>query len=183
VSIPSVPTYDALTLQELPRHTDDGLPIEFDPNRRGSGALAPGHTLNLTRRKRERTLLRDSFREVWQTTGGTELALERAAFAVGCRPEQIPEEAKATLQTLTAWVFAMRGLMGSTEHFKEIGDRVDPKPKRIEIEGAIGLRRIGAGSSADPNEAQAANDYYATLANEVVDAEYTVNDDAMDFLD
>ena len=182
MSIPPVPTYDELTLEKRSPHTSEGIPAEFDPNRDGNARVRAGAGSITIRQKRERTLLRDSFREVWQMPGGTELAIERAAFAVSCRPDQIPEAAKASLQTLTAWVFAMRGLMGSTEHFKEIGDRVDPKPKRIEIEGAIGLRRIGAGGSADPNEAQAANDYYATLANEVVDAEYTVNDDEMDFL-
>lgn len=168
------PTFDELTPEARAPYTDDVLPATVvDPTPKANSAAA--------RRKHERTRLRESFREAWQTSGGTQLALERAAFAVRCEPEQIPVEARESLQSLTAWVFAMRGLMGSTQHFKEIGDRVDPKPKRIEIEGAIGVRRITAGGSRDPEEANAANAYYAFLAGGVVDAEFA-NDDEMDFL-
>lgn len=181
--VSNVPGYDELTLEQRPAHTDEGLPAAFDTNRRSSALIAPGARSITIREKKTRTLLRESFREVWQMPAGTDLALERAAFAVGCRKEDVPEDVRGSLQTLTAWVFAMRGLSGSTEHFKELGDRLDPKPKRIEIEGALGMRKMGAGGGLNPDEAAAADSYYATLAGEIVDAEFTKDDSGdLDFL-
>lgn len=164
------------------------LPAAFLPNRvyepgKSRAVMKPGY--NDTRRgvqltgRRQR--LRDQLAKAWASPGNQDRALELAAYAVGGSIDDIPMEARESLATLTAWVFAMRAVGGSVEHFREIGDRIDPKPKRIEIEGAVGARR--GGGSSNPDEAAEADEYYRLVSGAVVDAEFTKDEDDLSFLD
>lgn len=188
------PSYEKLTntgRKTLP--DDQKFPAIFDRNVELSPTGQPlfknGHQLpqraDVGRPKKVR--LRDQLQLAWERSADGAGALKIAAYAVGVDIVDIPDDAKVSMMALTAWVFSMRGLQGSVEHFREIGDRVDPKPKRLEIEGVNGARRGGVGSN--PDEVAAADDYYATIsgravAAEVIDAEFSSSDDEdMSFLD
>jgi len=187
-----MPTYDELTKPKRPMRGDAPdetcFPAVFDRNvvmtplgpkpKVGNQGMKRDSTPVLVKRER----LRDQLQKAYNGSGDHERALQLAAFAVGGDVTDIPEEAKESLATLTAWVFAMRAVGGSVEHFREIGDRVDPKPKRIEIEGVVGARTRG-GSGSNPDEVAEANAYYATLGGAVIDASYTKEDDDLSFLD
>ena len=184
----TMPAYAKLTGGERVDPEVEPIPAVFDRNLvaqpNGKYLMKPGHTLNqrypnAAPVKKQR--LRDQLAVAWAGSGDAERALQLAAFAVGGDVTDIPEHAKESLATLTAWVFAMRAVGGSVEHFREIGDRIDPKPKRIEIEGVTGARRGGGGS--DPAAAEAASDYYAALSGAVVDVTFTKEEDDLSFLD
>jgi len=183
------PSYERLTRpQRREKKPYESLPAIFDPDKQimpdGNPRFAPRHKLNEKHNTRpaKRQRLRDQLAVAWGSKSG-QRALELAAHAVGGDVQDIPEYARESLATLTAWVFTMRAVSGSVEHFREIGDRIDPKPKRIEIEGVNGARRGGGG--ADPETTAAAEDYYAALSGAVViDASYTKEDeDDLSFLD
>jgi hypothetical protein len=186
VSKRRLPSYEELTRGERDKSFPEGIPLVFDRNKvadaHGRAVMRPGHqqtqTMPATVPKKKR--LRDQLQTAWAGPGDAERALQLAAYAVGGSVEDIPEEARESLASLTAWVFAMRAVGGSVEHFREIGDRIDPKPKRIEIEGVVGARSRG-GSGTNPDEVAAANAYYATLGGEVIDADFTQDD--LSFLD
>lgn len=63
-----------------------------------------------------------------------------AAQGAGVEPDQVPIcESVAELQL---FVFRMRALHGSHEHFRELGDRAAPKPSRMrELKGEGGSTR------------------------------------------
>lgn len=185
----AMPDYAKLTDGKRAESTAESFPAVFNrdlvPGEYGRPFFRPGHTMNqrypnAAPVKKQR--LRDQLAVAWASAGDADRALQLAAFAVGGDVTDIPEHAKESLATLTAWVFAMRAVGGSVEHFREIGDRIDPKPKRIEIEGVTGARRGGGGS--DPAAAEAASDYYAALSGAVVDVTFTKEDeDDLSFLD
>ena len=143
------PSYERLTRpQRREKKPYESLPAIFDPDKQimpdGNPRFAPRHKLNEKHNTRpaKRQRLRDQLAVAWGSKSG-QRALELAAHAVGGDVQDIPEYARESLATLTAWVFTMRAVSGSVEHFREIGDRIDPKPKRIEIEGVNGARRGG----------------------------------------
>jgi len=184
-----MPSYDKVTAPEKTKpHGVESIPAVFDRNliplENGKYLLRPGHQNKMKyppTPKKQR--LRDQLAVAWAGRGDQDRALQLAAFAIGGEITDIPEYAKESLATLTAFVFAMRAVGGSVEHFREIGDRIDPKPKRIEIEGVTGARRGGGGN--DPESAAAASDYYAALSGAVIDVSYTKEEDGDDlsFLD
>lgn len=155
--------------------------MDYEPGKRSTNKVGHnGSERGVDSRIQKRNRLRDQLSVAWSGRGDQDRALQLAAYAVGGSIEDIPQEARESLATLTAWVFAMRAVGGSVEHFREIGDRVDPKPKRIEIEGAIGARR--GGSSSNPDEAAEADEYYRLVSGAIIDAEFTKEDD-LSFLD
>src|SRR5690606_26012952 len=70
-----------------------------------------------------------------------------------------------TVQELQAWVRTMRSLAGCIEDFREIGDRIDPKPQKISLDATLTAKRapIPAAGTA-PDEAIEAERYYQSLA-------------------
>jgi hypothetical protein len=156
-----------------------GMAAGMDENREENGALVPGHGMKAAARAKKRGL-RDVLEEVWKMNAeGHEVALRLAALAVGLTPEEvdkIPVSVTRDVQKLTAWVFAMLAAGGSVEHFKEFGDRLDPKPTRIKVDGTLTHRRAPVASSSDPREVAGAEDYYRKLHETAVDAEIVEED-------
>jgi len=139
-----------------------GLPAAFCGDRGPNGQFVPGHSTRGVARKRK--TLREVMSEAWQRPGDTEAAVRVAAYAAGCKEDEVPEDAKVSVESLVAWVFSMRSLGGSVEHFREIGDRVDPKPQRIQLDATLTAKRAPITGSMNPGEAEAALDYYNQLS-------------------
>ena len=69
-----------------------------------------------------------------------------------------------TIGDLIAHVIMVQALRGSIESLREVGDRIDPKPKRIEISGPGGgpVRGAVTGAQSD-DEREAAEEYFDTV--------------------
>ncbi len=107
----------------------------------------------------------DSIREQWNEPP-TELENKMAAEGLGIDPAEVP--VFETVYELQVWVFRMKGLKGSENHFRELGDRAAPKPSRL-----AGLNRnpnsravAGSGGATD----QEADLWFANLDGEKTDA-------------
>jgi len=90
----------------------------------------------------------------------------RTAAAIGCacRTSDVPEF--EVLGELVVWVKEMRALMGHDADFKEIGDRLDPKPNKVDM--TIGPPKRAAVPDGAPGDAEreAAESFYDSLASD-----------------
>ncbi len=69
-----------------------------------------------------------------------------------------------TLGDLLCYTNLMRALEGSIDYFREIGDRIEPKPRRVDVTVApAGASAAAMASADDVDEQAAAVDYYASL--------------------
>lgn len=104
--------------------------------------------------KRESTLIA-AIGEQWdERPGSTERMV--AARGLGLADEQVPDF--ATNHELQVWVFRMHALQGSEAHFRELGDRMAPKPGRTNAKTAPrgptagAMTAGGAASTAEADE-------------------------------
>ncbi len=163
-----------------------GMAAGMDENREENGALVAGHHAHksqlLNAKRDKKRGLRQVLEEVWAMEPGSDEhgpALRLACIAVGLSPQEmhlIPESVTRDVRKLTAWVFAMLAAGGSVEHFKEFGDRIDPKPTRVKIDGTLTHRRAPVSASTDPQEAAQLENYYRKLHETAVDAEVVEED-------
>ncbi len=141
----------------------DGKKITRDKKGRivaGSGALNPGG------RPKGGGPLTKRFRGLLEDPPTPDLC-EAAADVLGLtNPDEIAALCVRfpTFGDLLAHVCARRALHGSVEFLRELGDRVDPKPRRIEVSGPGGGPVRGAISGAqNEDEREAAGDYFESL--------------------
>lgn len=149
------------------RSSATGIPASEDPGRNPDGSFRKGYSGNPFGKPRGRnfqTHLREALQRV-----GTNKAREVAAARVGCDPSDIPEDV-VTFEDLMAWVAAMLAVAGNHEFWREFGDRVAPKPRRVEVSGpGGGPVRQTITQSDNPAEANAAQEYYDELDGELED--------------
>lgn len=139
-----------------------GLPAGLDSNRSPSGRFVKGHGVR-SGGPRKRKSLKEALLEAQEADATGDLARRLAARAVGDTVENVPYF--ETVQELQAWVRTMRSLAGCIEDFREIGDRIDPKPQKITLDATLTAKRapIPAAGTA-PAEAIEAERYYQSLA-------------------
>ena len=147
-------------VKEAPR--GPGLPAGLDPNRSPAGRFVKGHGVR-SGGPRKRKSLKEALLEAQEADATGDLARRLAARAVGDTVENVPYF--ETVQELQAWVRTMRSLAGCIEDFREIGDRIDPKPQKISLDATLTAKRapIPAAGTA-PDEAIEAERYYQSLA-------------------
>ncbi len=117
-------------------------------DRHEDGRFKEGHDLGGPGRPPAPKLI-DSIREQWSEVPG-ELEIEMAAQGLGIDKDQVP--AFETTYELQIWVFRMKGLKGSENHFRELGDRAAPKPSRLAGLGRNPNSRSVAGSGGATDE-------------------------------
>ena len=141
----------------------DGKKITRDASGRilaGSGALNPGG------RPKSGGPFTRRFRHILEQPATPDLC-EAAADVLGLTdPGEITAliEKFPTFGDLLAHCTARRALHGQVDFMREIGDRVDPKPRRIEVSGPGGgpVRGAIAGSQSEGEREEAA-DYFESL--------------------
>jgi hypothetical protein len=144
-----------------------GKPAKEDPARNANGTLRPGCTAAVPKTKS-----RGVFAKAAASLHGHPATSEdrmTVANQLGIHAGAIPtrgSDGPMTLGELLAWFITQRALRGSIESLREILDRTDPKPKRLEISGEIIGRRGAVAPGADPNEREAADSYFDAMNGE-----------------
>lgn len=141
--------------------TSPRLPAGLDANRNPSGRFVKGHLVR-SGGTRKRKSLKTAMEEALLQPGGTDICRKMAARAVGCEVREVPH--LDNILDLQAWVRTMRSLAGCIEDFREIGDRVDPKPQRITLDASLTAKRAPISGGTTPEEAVEAERYYQMLA-------------------
>jgi hypothetical protein len=139
-----------------------GLPASLDPSRKpdgtwqkgvsGNAGAKPGRVLAMIRQfASSHDLIND-------------ILLQRASEAVGIHISEIPIEARQTPLTLLTWVMYVRAAAGDIDFFREVMDRLAPKPPKTAVAVQVNNGRtsvVSAGAEASVKEA--ADDYYENL--------------------
>lgn len=98
------------------------------------------------------------------------LRIVRERFAINSDDESaeqliIPQDRRQTLADLLCFCNEISALGGGIDWFKEIGERVDPKPRRIEISGPGGGPVRAAIGAVTDAERLAATEYHDRLSD------------------
>lgn len=131
------------------------------PDRDARGRFLPGQSGNPAGRPPGRGALT----RAWIGQLGeapTDQQYAQAAATAGLEPGEVPRQ--ETVADLLAWLRTWEALRGNLDSFREIGDRVDPKPRRVEVSGPGGgpLRGSIGGAPSD-DERREAEGFYDEL--------------------
>lgn len=156
---------------------EDSLPAVFSPERTPTGQLVRGASSVVRPKKMTPAkITEDLLAQAWMNCDMHETILRAAAECAGCPIDEIPEEARASVATLSLWVSTTRAAGGSIEHLREFLDRLYPKPRRMEIDANLTTRKAMISSSKNREEAEALDAYYEMLnaprSQEPIEAEF-----------
>lgn len=139
----------------------ESIPAAFDPSRNRSGRFVKGHSIR-SGGPRKRLTRKEIF-ELAQARGGKPLLKRLAAQALGIfEPSDIDEMIPADLETaedFQVWVMSRRAVF-SIDAFREIWDRLDPKPQKIQVDASFTARRAPIAGAVDAEDAAVAEEYY-----------------------
>lgn len=144
-----------------------GRPARMDPARDSmTGQWLPGHSGNPGHHgpRRQRKFFRSAVRRMFNAPGGiTDFMRQYASEALGIPVEQIPVEIETPAE-LAIWVMGVRACGGNIDAFREFADRLDPKPRRVELSGPDGSPvRAALSAVRSTEEQEAAQRYYDRL--------------------
>jgi len=146
----------------------ESLPAAFDPNRSPAGRFVKGHVVRSGGPKKRLT-----HKQVWEKAladGGVPLLRRLAAQVLGLGEDNIddiPEDLE-TVHDFHVWVMERRALV-SIDAFREIYDRLDPKPQKILLDASLTARRAPISGSANAEEAAEAEAYYTEVTDPSAD--------------
>lgn len=138
------------------------LPASFDKNRNPSGRFVKGHSVRSGGAKKRLT-----YKQVWERAlqdGGVPLMRRLAAQVLGLGTDhehEIPADLE-TVEDFIIWTTARRAIY-SLEAFREIYDRLDPKPQKIQLDATLSAKRAPISGSTNAAEAETALAYYTEI--------------------
>ena len=136
---------------------------EVRPRRDSAGRWLPGCSGNPAGRQDGRPKLSDVLRRM-SAEPPEELHYATAAAVLGLERCLVPVVER--LVDLYAWVESIRGL-ASVDAFREVFDRLDPKPQRVDLTtGGAPLRAPVPAGRPENAERDAAEDFYDELHRE-----------------
>lgn len=139
------------------------LPAGLDENRSPAGRFVKGHSVRSGGPKKRLTK-REIFERA-QQRGGVPLLRRLAAAALGLFDEdalrEIPDDLE-TAEDFQIWVLSRRAVT-NLDAFREVWDRLDPKPQKIQLDATVGARRAPIGGSVNADEAAEAEAFYEAL--------------------
>ncbi|MDH3883538.1 MAG: hypothetical protein OET63_04930 [Desulfobacterales bacterium] len=144
-----------------------GLSAADDPARNPDGTLRKGYTANPAGTKPGDGVFVRSARK-YHAAPATPDEIKAVADTVGVAPVQVPKngpdgKSPITVGELLAWLQNQKALRGGIEPLRELLDRTEPKPKRIELSTDGASLRASITASDDAAEREAAEDYFDNL--------------------
>lgn len=143
----------------------ESLPAAFDPNRSPAGRFVKGHVVRSGGPKKR--LTKKQIFERAQMRGGKPLLRRLAAQVLGIidpldMDMLIPDDLE-TAEDFQVWVMTQRAVF-SIDAFREIWDRLDPKPQKIQLDATVNAARAPISGSLNEAEAAEAVSYYEELS-------------------
>lgn len=144
-----------------------GMPAADDPARNADGTVRKGYSTNRGGQKPGDGVFVRSARK-YHGMPATEADRKAVAATISVHIREVPERgpetsAPITLGQLLAWLQNQKALRGSIEPLREILDRTEPKPKRIEIATDGVSMRMALSASDDEVERTLAEEYFDDL--------------------
>lgn len=144
-----------------------GMPAKEDPARNADGTIRKGYSTNRRGTKPGDGVFVRSARK-YHGMPATKADREAVAETIIAPLDEIPtrgpdSDEPITVGELLAWLQNQKALRGGIEALREILDRTEPKPKRIELTTDGMSLRAAITASDDEGEREEAENYFDNL--------------------